>query len=281
VTTMETIDCRGMQCPEPILRLATAARKLSGAGHLLVQADDDAFPLDVKSWCNSSGAVLEELANEGGSYTARIHVRGKAPAKALPKAPGAVSKTAIPGQLAVPAPTRRNETASWGEDAPPARRRRRSTAGDAMPRAHTPARQGSQERAAHRDPIGRPCIRARLQELVQVHRRDALEFRAAGRRLDGAGAPEGRSECARLRSRGLVDRRAQPGAGDEAGHAPPARHRRVDAIRRGESARDTHARGVRPRRRARSLASSSTSRASTTRWTSSGVSAPSAPWQRA
>lgn len=86
--TPQTLDCRGMQCPQPILTLATAARRLGGAGTLLVQADDDAFPMDVRSWCRSAGADLEALEEVDGEFRARIRVgaeRSTATAPPLPQ----------------------------------------------------------------------------------------------------------------------------------------------------------------------------------------------------
>ena len=58
-----TIDCRGLSCPEPVLRTARAAKALSLAvgGTLEVLADDDAFPMDIESWCRSANASLMKL----------------------------------------------------------------------------------------------------------------------------------------------------------------------------------------------------------------------------
>ena len=79
MTEQQIIDCRGLQCPEPILRLASAARKVNGVGTLVVRADDEAFPLDVKSWCKSSGAELLKLDRTGDGFAAEIKVAGRAP----------------------------------------------------------------------------------------------------------------------------------------------------------------------------------------------------------
>ncbi|MBL9028512.1 MAG: DsrE/DsrF/DrsH-like family protein [Myxococcales bacterium] len=79
MTEQQIIDCRGLQCPEPILRLASAARKVSGVGTIVVRADDEAFPLDVKSWCKSSGAELLKLDRTVDGFAAEIKVAGRAP----------------------------------------------------------------------------------------------------------------------------------------------------------------------------------------------------------
>lgn len=83
--SVEELDCRGARCPEPILRLSRLARE-SGPGTTVdVLADDDAFPLDLKSWCRSSGAELVSLESEGSTHRGRVKFAGKA--KAAPPAP--------------------------------------------------------------------------------------------------------------------------------------------------------------------------------------------------
>ncbi len=79
MTEQQIIDCRGLQCPEPILRLASAARKVTGVGTIVVRADDEAFPLDVKSWCKSSGAELLKLDRTLDGFAAEIKIAGRAP----------------------------------------------------------------------------------------------------------------------------------------------------------------------------------------------------------
>ncbi len=80
-----TVDCRGLQCPAPILETAKAARKLANGGVLRILADDDAFPLDIKSWCRSSKATLLEVGHEQGSHCAFVRVSPKG-GRAKPRA---------------------------------------------------------------------------------------------------------------------------------------------------------------------------------------------------
>ncbi len=69
----ETIDCRGMQCPAPILHLAKAARRAAGAPTVLeVLADDADFPSDLAAWCRTSKARVLDLNETGELITARI-----------------------------------------------------------------------------------------------------------------------------------------------------------------------------------------------------------------
>lgn len=78
------VDCRGLQCPAPILRLAEAVRKSRPAsGRLLVLADDVDFPVDVAAWCRSSKAALLRVdRNPQGVFSAEIQL---APLKPAPE----------------------------------------------------------------------------------------------------------------------------------------------------------------------------------------------------
>ncbi len=78
------IDCRGQQCPQPILTTAKAARVLqqSGGGLLEINADDGAFPMDLQSWCRSSGSEIMDMRSDAqGVHRAliRVHSNGRKP----------------------------------------------------------------------------------------------------------------------------------------------------------------------------------------------------------
>lgn len=72
------LDCMGLQCPEPILVLAKAARNASGPTLFEVVADDDAFPLDLKSWCKSAGATIRGVEEVDGVFKAVVTVGPRA-----------------------------------------------------------------------------------------------------------------------------------------------------------------------------------------------------------
>lgn len=70
------VDCRGMSCPAPILATAKSAKALGNRqGTLVVVADDPAFPLDIKSWCRSTGHDLVDLrVRSDGFHQATVRV---------------------------------------------------------------------------------------------------------------------------------------------------------------------------------------------------------------
>jgi TusA-related sulfurtransferase/peroxiredoxin family protein len=102
----EVLDCRGEQCPSPILKLSKLARSLSPGARIEVLADDAAFPMDVRSWCRSAGAELVNMTTEQGVHRAEIQTAGGAPAVAQPPpAPAPAQAQVQPqAQVAVPVP---------------------------------------------------------------------------------------------------------------------------------------------------------------------------------
>lgn len=101
-----TVDCRGLACPEPVLRTARAAKQMSAAGGVLeVLADDDAFPADVRSWCRSAGAALVSIEPQGGAHRAVIQITargvglGGPTAAAPPAVAAAAARSSAPPRL--------------------------------------------------------------------------------------------------------------------------------------------------------------------------------------
>jgi TusA-related sulfurtransferase len=72
IALQSTLDARGKSCPMPIVLIAKALRDASSGARMVVQADDRAFPEDVKAWCNKTGHLLVSLDNKPGYYEAVI-----------------------------------------------------------------------------------------------------------------------------------------------------------------------------------------------------------------
>lgn len=93
------LDCTGLQCPGPILRVREVMDTMNPGEELLVQASDPGFRSDLRAWCERSGHVLLEL-QEGERGTIRARLRksfalGSAPAAASVATPAAREKTII------------------------------------------------------------------------------------------------------------------------------------------------------------------------------------------
>ncbi len=71
----KTLDCRGMQCPAPILELSKAARTMGKQPAVLeIIVDDADFPQDLKAWCRASKNQLIHIAEQDGIFVAHIGV---------------------------------------------------------------------------------------------------------------------------------------------------------------------------------------------------------------
>ncbi len=68
----ELLDCKGMKCPKPVLKVAIKANTISPGSTLEVQADCPSFPDDIKKWCEDSGKVLISCVDQGAFMSATI-----------------------------------------------------------------------------------------------------------------------------------------------------------------------------------------------------------------
>ncbi|MBE9569059.1 MAG: sulfurtransferase TusA family protein [Proteobacteria bacterium] len=64
----EVLDCKGLSCPMPILKLAKAMKKLEVGKVLELQATDPGSKVDAPAWCNKMGHELLETLEEEGVY---------------------------------------------------------------------------------------------------------------------------------------------------------------------------------------------------------------------
>lgn len=97
-----TVNCRGMQCPAPILQIAKAARSTAAKPAVLhVYADDCDFPADLEAWCRTAKAELAWADKESdGAFHALVALNGAS----LPRAetPPAAPTAAPPVHSPVP-----------------------------------------------------------------------------------------------------------------------------------------------------------------------------------
>lgn len=68
------LDCRGLQCPDPIVRLFLAMKELDAGDRLVIEATDPAFHPDLAAWILSTGHHLERF-EEGEVKRAVIRKR--------------------------------------------------------------------------------------------------------------------------------------------------------------------------------------------------------------
>ncbi len=68
----DTLDCRGLTCPKPVLKTAIKARTVDPGKTVEVLADCSTFAEDIKKWCSDSGRVLLSVVDNGAYKTATI-----------------------------------------------------------------------------------------------------------------------------------------------------------------------------------------------------------------
>ena len=69
ITFDSEIDCRGLNCPMPILKTKKAVDGLSSGQVLKMQATDPGSVSDVQSWSKRTENTLLDHSEEGGVYS--------------------------------------------------------------------------------------------------------------------------------------------------------------------------------------------------------------------
>ncbi len=70
--TEVTVDAVGFFCPEPIVRLGKAIRKLESGDTVVLVADDPTSKIDIPNWAETSGNELLSVEEHGGVMEYRI-----------------------------------------------------------------------------------------------------------------------------------------------------------------------------------------------------------------
>lgn len=87
------VDATGLQCPGPLVRVATAMKDLNPGQTLLVTGTDRGFRSDLPAWCRSTGNTLLSMKEEKGLITAMV--RKGAGGKTAGGAPGEKRATMV------------------------------------------------------------------------------------------------------------------------------------------------------------------------------------------
>jgi tRNA 2-thiouridine synthesizing protein A len=71
----EQLDCLGLKCPQPILKVAAKLATMQKGDIIEVLADCPSFPTDMRAWSQKTGRVLLMLSTDAnGKHTAQIQV---------------------------------------------------------------------------------------------------------------------------------------------------------------------------------------------------------------
>jgi NADPH-dependent 2,4-dienoyl-CoA reductase/sulfur reductase-like enzyme/peroxiredoxin family protein/TusA-related sulfurtransferase/rhodanese-related sulfurtransferase len=66
------IDCSGMQCPGPIMKVYETMKDMNDGDELEITASDPGFAKDIVAWCRRTGNTVVSNARAGDDYVARI-----------------------------------------------------------------------------------------------------------------------------------------------------------------------------------------------------------------
>ncbi len=68
----QTLDARGLKCPQPTLKITIVAIKMKAGDVLEVVADCPTFEKDVREWVTRSKKVLIYIRDEGETKRCQI-----------------------------------------------------------------------------------------------------------------------------------------------------------------------------------------------------------------
>lgn len=71
----QTLDCKGLSCPMPILKLAKTLKKMKAGQVLEMVGTDPGSKGDVPKWCTKTGNEFLEMVEEPGFTT--FYIRKK------------------------------------------------------------------------------------------------------------------------------------------------------------------------------------------------------------
>jgi NADPH-dependent 2,4-dienoyl-CoA reductase/sulfur reductase-like enzyme/peroxiredoxin family protein/TusA-related sulfurtransferase/rhodanese-related sulfurtransferase len=94
------IDCSGMQCPGPILKVFETMKGMKTGEVMEVSASDPGFARDIGAWCRRTGNTLLVNEQQGDDYVALVRKGGApAPAQAAGAAPQGKTIIVFSGNL--------------------------------------------------------------------------------------------------------------------------------------------------------------------------------------
>jgi len=88
------LDCTGLACPGPIMRLSETMKGMAPGDEVVVHVSDPGFRLDAPSWASRNGHALVNISPEGPGYVATLRKGGAVSAVPSGSAP-ALNKTSF------------------------------------------------------------------------------------------------------------------------------------------------------------------------------------------
>ena len=64
----QNLDCKGLSCPMPIIKLAKTIKKMGSGEVLEMLGTDPGSKTDVPAWCEKTGNEMLEQSEDGGTF---------------------------------------------------------------------------------------------------------------------------------------------------------------------------------------------------------------------
>ncbi|MDN4480514.1 FAD-dependent oxidoreductase [Demequina muriae] len=93
------LDCTGLACPGPIMRLAAAMKAADAGDEIRVTVSDPGFALDGPAWASKNGHTLVDIEPQGAGYVATFRKGGFAPVATRAQGPEKMSMVVFSGDL--------------------------------------------------------------------------------------------------------------------------------------------------------------------------------------
>ena len=93
------VDCSGLQCPGPIMKVFETMKTLSDGQVMEVSASDPGFTRDIGAWCRRTGNTLVSTEKRGGDYVALVKKGGGAAAPVVKDTPQGKTIIVFSGDL--------------------------------------------------------------------------------------------------------------------------------------------------------------------------------------
>ncbi len=89
------LDCSGLQCPGPIMKVFETMKSLKNGDVIEVSANDPGFARDIVSWCRRTGNTLVQNTRRGDEYVALVKKGTSSTTPAVSDGPKGDGKTII------------------------------------------------------------------------------------------------------------------------------------------------------------------------------------------
>ena len=89
------LDCSGMQCPGPIMKVFETMKNLKSGEVIQVSASDPGFARDIGAWCRRTGNTLVSNEHRGNDYVALVKKGGASVSAGRTERDSAEGKTII------------------------------------------------------------------------------------------------------------------------------------------------------------------------------------------